>query len=251
MSPNRLLDFINQSGNILLTLSAGSPTPSAIASLLLELDIHLPPDRTSLVVDHFNYDSLSATEKHDVLLLPRPPPLRSDVRNFFGGEGVIAFPRAVAQELGNGSPHLAPILRAKGSAYSYSPKDDDESAEAALATGEQISLVSAMQARNSARFTVFGSAEALEDKWFDAKVKGSDGKQTGTENQGFAKQATAWTFMESGVLKVGKVEHHLTLNDQKASGNNSAVQLGFLNPKIYRIKNDVVSVLISYERLIC
>ena len=242
MSPNRLLDFINQNGNILLTLSADSPTPSGVASLLLELDIHLPPDRTSLVVDHFNYDTLSASVKHDVLLLPHPSALRTDVNNFFGGDGIIAFPRAVAQELGNTSPHLAPVLRAKGSAYSYNPKEEFESVETPFAVGEQISLVSTMQARNSARFTIFGSVEALEDRWFDATVKGSDGKETSTQNREFAKQVTAWTFKEIGVLKVGKVEHHLSSLDRKATENQSILQLGYLNPKIYRVKNDVVSV---------
>ena len=240
MSPNQLLDFVNQNGNILLTLSANSPTPSAISSLLLELDIHLPPDRTSLVVDHFNYDTSSAAEKHDVLLLPQPKALRPDVKNFFGGDGTVAFPRAVAQELGNASPLLAPILRARNTAYSYNPKDDAEYVEDPFAVGEQISLVSAMQARNSARFTVFGSVEALENKWFDAKVKGLDGKQTKSANREFAKQVTGWTFMETGVLKVGRVEHHLSSIDTNAKENDNVTQLGYLNPKIYRIKNDVV-----------
>ena len=241
LSPNRLLEFINRNGNILLTLSGDSPTPTAISSLLLELGIHLPPDRTSLVVDHLNYDTVSAPEKHDVLLLPQPSALRPDVRNFFGGDGLIAFPRGVAQELGNDSPHLAPILRAGGTAYSYNPKDETESVEDPFAVGEQISLVSSMQARNSARFTVLGSVEALEDTWFDAKVKALDGKQSKTANQEFARQVSAWTFMEAGVLRVGKVEHHLSSTNEKLAGNDSVIQLGYLNPKIYRVKNDVVS----------
>lgn len=241
LSPKNLLDFINQNGNILLTLSADSPTPSAIASLLLELDIHLPPDRTTLVVDNFNYDTLSAAEKHDVLLLPQPSAVRPDVKNFFGGDGIIAFPRAVAQELGNSSPHLAPILRAEGTAYSYNPKDDVESVEEPFGVGSQISLVSAMQARNSARFAVFGAVEALENKWFDAKVKGLKSKQSKTANREFAKQITGWTFMETGVLKVGRVEHHLSSVEANPKSNNNVTQLGYLNPSIYRIKNDVVS----------
>lgn len=241
MSPKNLLDFINQNGNILLALSADSPTPSAIISLLLELNIHLSPDRTTLVVDHFNYDTLTSADKHDVLLLPQPSAVRTDVKSFFSGDGIIAFPRAVAQELGNASPHLAPILRAKGTAYSYNPKDDIESVEEPFAVGDQISLVSSMQARNSARFTVFGSVEALENKWFDAKVKGYDSKETKTANREFAKQVTAWTFMETGVLRVGRVEHHLSSIDSNSKGNDSLTQSGYLNPNIYRIKSDVVS----------
>ena len=243
MTPNLLLQFINKDGNILLTVSADAPTPTAISSLLLELDIHLPPDRNSLVVDHFNYDTTSASEKHDVLLLTRSSPLRSDARNFFGGDGTLAFPRAVAQELGNTNPLLAPILRAKSTAYSYNPKDEVETVEDPFAVGEQIALVSSMQARNSARFTVFGSAEALEDKWFDAKVKPFGGKDSKTANREFAKQVTAWTFKELGVLKVGRVEHHLSSISEGSSGNDSVAQLGYLNPTIYRVKNDVVSIV--------
>ncbi|KAL8874566.1 MAG: hypothetical protein Q9174_000093 [Haloplaca sp. 1 TL-2023] len=239
LTPNLLLEFIKTNGNILLTLSADSPVPSAISSLLLELDIHLPPDRTSLVVDHFNYDTSSASDQHDVLLVPGPSALRPDVPSFFRGDSVIAFPRAVAQDLGNASPLLTPILRASETAYSYNPKEEAESVEEPFAVGSQISLVSSMQARNSARFTVLGSVEALENKWFDAKVRAPEAKEAKTSNRGFAKQLSAWTFMEIGVLEVGKVEHHLSTITESQSGNDSVAQLGYLNPKIYRIKNDV------------
>ncbi|MCJ1416480.1 oligosaccharyl transferase glycoprotein complex, beta subunit [Xylographa parallela] len=239
LTPKLLLDFVNKNGNILLALSGDSSTPTAISSLLLELDIQLPPDRTSLVVDHFNYDTISASEKHDVLLLPQPSSIRTDLRQFFGGDGTIAFPRAVAQELGNSSPLLAPILQADSTAYSYNPKEEADTVEDPFTTGSQIALVSAMQARNSARFTVLGSVEALEDVWFDASVQGVQGSKSKTANREFARQLSEWTFMETGVLKVGKVEHHLSSTEQEKSGNNSVTELGYLNPKIYRVKNDV------------
>lgn len=242
MTPNLLLKFINDNGNILLTLSADYPTPTAVSSLLLELDIQLPPDRNSLVIDHFNYDTSSASEKHDVLLLPQPSSTRPDTRNFFKGDGTIAFPRSVAQELGNASPLLTPILRAKDTAYSYNPKVDADSVDDPFMVGEQISLVSSMQARNSARFTVWGSAEALENKWFDTQVKIVDGQKDKTGNREFAKQVSAWTFKELGVLKVGDVHHHLSSISEGAAGNDSVAQLGYLNPTIYRVKNDVVSL---------
>ncbi|MCJ1277352.1 oligosaccharyl transferase glycoprotein complex, beta subunit [Puttea exsequens] len=239
LTPKLLLQFINQNGNIMLTLSANSPTPSSISSFLLELDIHLPPDRDSVVVDHFNYDSLSSPEQHDVLILPRSTSLRPDSRKYFGGDGLVALPNGVAQELGNRSPLLASILRAKSTAYSYNPKDEIEIVEDPFAVGEQIALVSSMQARNSARFTVIGSVEALEDRWFDAKVRPLGGKDTNTINREFLKQISAWTFKEVGVLNVGKVEHHLSSRSEGAAGNDSMTQLGYLNPTIYRIKNDV------------
>ena len=245
LTPKHILDFTNNNGNILLALSGDSPTPAAISSLLLELDIHLPPDRTSLVVDHFNYDAASSSDKHDVLLVPQPPSIRPDVKNFFSGDGTLAFPRAVAQELGSTSPLLVPIVRAQNTAYTYNPKEEVDSTEEPFAVGSQIALVSALQARNSARFSVLGSVEALENTWFDASVQSLGGKKVKTANRAFARQLTEWTFMETGVLKVGRVEHHLSDIAEGKLSNGSVRQVGFLNPQIYRIKNDVVCIASS------
>jgi oligosaccharyltransferase complex subunit beta len=239
LTPKILLDFTNGGGNILLALSANSPTPATISSLLLELDIHLSPDKTSVVVDHFNYDVASAAEKHDVLLVPRPKPLRPDVKNYFGGDGILAVPRAVGQTLGNDSPLLAPVMTAPATAYSYNPKEEGESIEDPFATGSQLALITAMQARNSARFTVLGSLEMLEDKWSDASVKAADGRAKKTVNREFTKQLSAWTFKETGVLKVGRIDHY-EISESSRKGENTS-QVGYLNPAIYRIKNDVVS----------
>lgn len=231
MSPKNIVDFMNKDGNVLLALSGKSTTPSAVSSLLLELDLHLATDRSSVVVDHFNYDTLSAAEKHDVLLLQRPGPLRPDTKAFFDGEGVLALPRAAPHTLGDHAL-IAPILRAPATAYSYNPKEDLSAGEDVWATGSQLALVSAMQTRASSRFTLLGSVESLQDKWFSATVKApGNGKETGTANQEFAKQLTAWTFKETGVLKVGKIEHHLAKDDLTAED---------LNPSIYRIKNETV-----------
>lgn len=219
-----------------------------MVSLLLELDIHLPTDRTALVVDHFNYDTLSAPEKHDVLLVPRPDAIRPDVKNFFKGDGkggeIIAFPRGVGQTLGNDSPLLTPILRAPRTAYSYNPKDEAEGVEDVFASGQQLSLITTMQARNSARFTVIGASEMLEDAWFGANVKRSPGlsaaniKELKTSNQEFATEITGWTFNEIGVLKVTRIDHRL---------NEGELIDQVHNPKIYRVKNDVVCKILNFE----
>ncbi|CAG8212024.1 unnamed protein product [Penicillium salamii] len=228
LTPKHIVDFMNKDGNILLALSGKASTSSAVSSLLLELDIHLANDRSAVVIDHFNYDTLSAAEKHDVLVLQRPGPLRTDVKAFFDGEGVLALPRVAPQTLGGESTLLAPILSAPATAYSYNPKEGVPAPEDILATGSQLNIVSSMQARNSARFTVLGSVESLEDKWFSASVKTPSGTETPTVNREFAKQLTAWTFKETGVLKVEKVEHRLATEGSE------------LNPSIYRIKNETV-----------
>jgi oligosaccharyltransferase complex subunit beta len=187
-------------------------------------------------VDHFNYDAASAADKHDVLVLAPPSPIRPDVKDFFGaGAGkdeALAFPRGVGAALG-ASELLTPILRAPRTAYIYNPKEQTEVVDDLFAAGEQLALVSAFQARNSARFTLVGSAEMLQDKWFDAEVTQADGKKTAkTFNREFAKRVSGWTFNEIGVVRVNWIEHHL---DEAGATNES-------NPSIYRIKNDVVSL---------
>ncbi|KAF2714408.1 Dolichyl-diphosphooligosaccharide-protein glycosyltransferase 48kDa subunit [Pleomassaria siparia CBS 279.74] len=236
LTANNILDFMKKEGNVLLALSSEQATPTALQSLLLELDIHIPSDKSALVVDHFNYDSTSAEEKHDVLLLPFPKALKSDVKNYFSGEGVIAVPRAVGQTLGNQSPLIAPILRAPSTAYSYSPKDEADIVEDPFAVGGQLNLVSAVQALNSARLTVVGSSEILQTAWFSEKAT-LNGKAVTTANRAFAEKLTSWTFKEAGVLKVGKLVHYLDEGASKASNTSSAIPEN--NPGIYRVKNDV------------
>ena len=153
----------------------------------------------------------------------------------------MAVPRAVGQTLGNTSPLLTPILKAPATAYAYNPKEETETVEDTFATGSQLTLISALQARNSARFTVLGSLEMLQDKWFDASVKTASGDSGKTVNQEFAKQLTEWTFKEVGVLKVFSVQHRQVSTTSKPSENTT--QIGEYNPEIYRIKNDVVGPL--------
>ncbi len=226
---------MNANGNVLVALSAGNPTPTSLVSLLAELDIQLPAERTGLVVDHFNYDAASAADTHDVLLLPPPGPLRPDVKDLFGAgaakDQVLAFPRGVGAALG-ATELLTPILRAPRTAYSYNPKEQAEVVDDVFAAGEQLALVSAFQARNSARFSLVGSADMLQDKWFDVEASKVGGKTAAkTFNREFAKRVSGWTFNEIGVLRVNWIEHHLA----EAGATNES------NPSIYRVKNDVVS----------
>lgn len=162
--------------------------------------------------------------------------------NFFGGDGLLAVPRAVGQSLGNTSPLIAPILKAPETAYSYNPREEDGDVHDGFATGSQIALISALQARNSARFTVLGSLDMLQDKWFNAEAQ-EVGKQSKvkTVNRHFAQQLTEWTFKEVGVLRAQKMSHHEVLDASKPITNTT--QIGFAEPEIYRIKTDVVSLI--------
>lgn len=220
---------MKKEGNVLLTLSGKGQTANTINALLVQLEISLSEDRSSIAIDHFQYDTLSSGEEHDTLILPRPGKLRSDTKPFFSGDGVLAIPHAEPQILNVASPLVAPILKAPPTAYQYNPKDESNGLEKVTTTGSQLALVSAFQAHNSARLTVLGSVESLEDKWFSASVKRpSDKKELKTVNREFAQQLSAWTFNELGVLKVNKIEHYL------------ADEPEIVNPSMYRIKKDIV-----------
>lgn len=210
-------------------LSSTTPTTSSLVSLLAELDVSLPAERTGTVVDHFNYDTISAAETHDVLVLDAAASPRAGVKPYFAlpDGAVLAVPHTAGHVLGN-SHLLTPILRAPDTAYSYNPKEQADTVEPdeLFAAGRQLALVSALQARNSARVSIIG-AEILQDKWLDAKVAKVGGKKTKTENKEFARRLSGWTFHEIGVLRVNDVQHRLVGSDEA-------------NPSLYRIKNDVV-----------
>lgn len=230
LTPQLLLQFANQAGNLLL-LTSPSSTPEQTREFARELEISLPPRDFSLV-DHFSYDTLSAPANHDVVLVSRPK-ISSSTQNYFSGNGpnsdIIAF-RGVGHTLGNG-PLLNPILTAGRTSYAYDTKEDAAYAEDPWSVGSQLHLVSALQARNNARITVSGSVEIFSDEFFGMTVKppGSD-KKVRVANRAFAKEVTSWAFKETGVVKVVGIKHYLA-NEVNAP----------INPSMYRIKNDVVS----------
>lgn len=230
LTPNHLVNFVNADGNILVAQTSTVPSSTSIVGFLSELEITLPVERTGTVIDHFNYDAHSATESHDVLVLDVPTNVRHGLKEYFEiPGGVVAFPHAVGHILGSG-PLLTPVVRAPDTAYSYNPKEQAEvlDADDLFAAGQQLSLLSVFQARNSARVTVLGSAELLQNKWFEAVVGKPGGMNFRTDNQEFAKRVSGWAFKEIGVLRVNSIEHKLQDSDE-------------LNPGLYRIKSDVVS----------
>jgi oligosaccharyltransferase complex subunit beta len=227
LTPRKLVEFTNKDGNVLL-LTSRSETPEQARELARELDIDIPP-RDYISVDHFNYDTLSDPEKHDLILVTRPS-RSTATQNYFSGKNsdeVIAF-RGVGHTLGN-RPLLFPILKGSRTAYAYDTKEDFAYAEDPWTAGNQLHYVTAFQARNNARITVSGSTEMFSNEFFDLKVKAANGKKTATANRAFAKEITQWTFKEVGVVKVVAIRHRLA--------NETDAQI---NPQIYRIKNDIV-----------
>lgn len=225
----------------MVALTSTTSVPSALNAALLELDIHIPTERTGLVVDHFNYDVSSAADHHDVVLVPAPGQIKPGTKNYFAGgkNDLIALPHTLGHTLGSGA-QLTSILKAPRTAYIYNQKEQTEVVDEVFAAGEQLALVSAFQARNSARFTVVGSAELFQDKWMDAKVqRPGDKEAVQAWNEVFARRLSGWTFEEIGYLRVNSVEHHVSEEGPLAN---------ISNPTMYRVSQNAVCFIGSPHR---
>ena len=119
----------------------------------------------------------------------------------YQGTGLIVDPT---------NPLLLEVLTASSSAYSHNP--EKEITEYPHATGKNTVLIAGLQARNNARVIFSGSLDFFSDAFFMANVEKSfaGGKNSGKSgNQELSMALSRWCFQQSGVLRVGKVNHHL------------------------------------------
>ncbi|KAK6540763.1 oligosaccharyl transferase glycoprotein complex, beta subunit [Orbilia ellipsospora] len=214
-------------GNILVLLpsSPEGTIPTSISELATQVDVFLPPKGFS-AVSHFDLaDPIEPEHSTLVLDLPKFP---SDTKNYFNtGENPSA--KLLFQGPGlaiGGSPLVQPILTAPRFAYSYDTKEASANAddENVFAAGKQLVLVAGVQTRHNARITFVGGADMLADKSFTKIAKTNE--MSG--NRAFAKDVTAWTFKETGVLRVDMIEHW---------GQEFGPSV--INGDIYRVKHDV------------
>ena len=105
----------------------------------------------------------------------------------------------------------------------------------AIETAKDLILQSSIHKCNSYLVTIMESSDELQaypDASRDAiaMLSGPAQKSVKAANKAFASALSAWTFKETGVLKVNAVTHYL----------NEGAQKGLeINPRGYRVKNDV------------
>src|ERR1700737_2762932 len=161
LTPQILVEFLNNGGNLLLS---SSPTTSeSLRDFARELDIDLPP-RDSLFADHFSYHPKS-TKNHTLIVLdsenlPSLPHVQSILSPETRGSKIVY--RGTAHSLGNG-PFLLPLVKGKTTSYVYDGKEDLDTVEAPYVSGTQAFLVSAFQARNNARVVVTSSLDMFSN----------------------------------------------------------------------------------------
>lgn len=97
-------------------------------------------------------------------------------------------------------------LVAPATAYSANPVKEitPKIVDSDLLFGNEIGLVTAIQARNNARLVFSGSLDLFSDKYFTDAFS----------NELFSNAITKWVFQESGVLRATNVQH------RRADGSN-------------------------------
>ncbi|KAK0065140.1 dolichyl-diphosphooligosaccharide--protein glycosyltransferase 48 kDa subunit [Biomphalaria pfeifferi] len=164
-------------------------------------------EENSAVIDHLNYDVKDAG-KHTLTVadpenLMKAPMIVGDNNKspfLFRGVGMVSDPE---------NPLVLSLLRASSTAYSYKPNEKID--EFPMAVGTSTLLVAALQARNNARVVFVGSLDFFSDEFFQSSVQKANGgkKFEKSGNEALALNLARWAFKNKGVLRVGKVSHHL------------------------------------------
>ncbi|KAI9142512.1 Dolichyl-diphosphooligosaccharide--protein glycosyltransferase subunit WBP1 [Paraphysoderma sedebokerense] len=206
-----IVDFINRGGNLLL--ATNSNMADQTRELCYEFGIEFDETDTS-VIDHFNYNSLSksASQRHDEIMADNIAPINAifpeSVR-----KGPPVLYQGVAHKVFRNSPMLIKLL--SGNAVTFSGEIGSKGGIQPFVSGDEVGLVSALQARNNARIVISGSTELFSDSFAEAAIQravdtgsSSSAKYEKSGNEAFVNELTKWAFHEKGVIEVERTHHH-------------------------------------------
>ena len=216
-----ITNFIDNGGNVLV--AASSEIGDVLRDLALEVGLD-PDERGSAVIDHLNYD-VGDHGDHTLLVVDRANTISSSLivgssspkPTLYQGLGLLA-------DVDN--PLVLEIMTGYTTSYSYNPSYDIT--DYPHAVGRSTLLIAGMQARNNARIVFSGSIRFFSNELFAsraAKARPGSEEYQQSGNRDLATALSKWVFREVGVLRVGKVEHHL-------QGESQA-------PEAYAIYDDV------------
>ncbi|KAB7507049.1 Dolichyl-diphosphooligosaccharide--protein glycosyltransferase subunit [Armadillidium nasatum] len=229
LSLEAIVEFIDEGGNVLI--AGSSETTDLIRELGTEVGVEMD-EEGAMVIDHLNYD-VHDKGQHSLIAAPNSGLINSAEMVgkpngsplLYRGTGLITDPD---------NPLVLPVLKAASSAYCHTPSQ--AIVEYPHATGQNMLLVAALQARNNARVVVSGSLEFFSDAFILSSVQTAEGKVYKTSGNGPVVEALSrWVFKEEGVLRVVSVSHHIAGEKEP--------------PPSYTIKDDV-EYSIAIERLV-
>ncbi|KAM6500952.1 oligosaccharyl transferase beta subunit [Amanita muscaria] len=196
IGPQGLVDVLSRGVNLLVALPQKQSPLSAFAA---EFSLILPPPNTHLI-SYFPERNESATT------IPVAPSKDHPILT----NGITPIWFSGAPHALSTNPYLVPILHAPTQSFAGEPDSPgDVLADAAEKGGEglwaggQLGIVTGFQASNNARVTFVGGREVFSDEFAQKEI--NPGTKSG--NTQFVNDIVAWTFQESLVFRVDKVEH--------------------------------------------
>ncbi|KAK4319035.1 hypothetical protein Pmani_010014 [Petrolisthes manimaculis] len=229
LSVETIVEFVDGGGNVLV---AGSrDAADLIRELVTEVGVEMDEEGAA-VIDHLHYDA-NDDGQHTLIAAPSSGLIESDVM-VGPSEGTPILYRGTGLITDAENPLVLPVLRAPSTSYCYNPTH--AITDYPHATGQNMLLVAALQARNNARVVVSGSLEFFSDAFIMASVQTPQGSFHERSGNGKVVEALSrWVFKEEGVLRVVSIDHHL-------EGEK-------IPPAAYTIKQDV-EYKIKVERLV-
>ncbi|KAK3867607.1 hypothetical protein Pcinc_026962 [Petrolisthes cinctipes] len=229
LSVETIVEFVDGGGNVLV---AGSrDAADLIRELVTEVGVEMDEEGAA-VIDHLHYDA-NDDGQHTLIAAPSSGLIESDVM-VGPSDGTPILYRGTGLITDAENPLVLPVLRAPSTSYCYNPTQ--AITDYPHATGQNMLLVAALQARNNARVVVSGSLEFFSDAFIMASVQTPQGSFHERSGNGKVVEALSrWVFKEEGVLRVVSIDHHL-------EGEKHP-------PAAYTIKQDV-EYKIKVERLV-
>lgn len=206
LSAHDLMYFLQQGGNVFVT--GASVISDAVRDLALECGVDFDPNK-SRVVDHFNHVPF-LTPPSAQRVRPQNSASRILTNNRFPSttiSGNLSAASIVFQGIG-ASVNPDNILAFKALSaglHAYSADPSTEPGTHPFGIGTDISLVTAVQARNNARATFLGSLWMLSNEAFEMHIDESESIRSGNEE--FATAILKWTFQKAGVLRAKNIYH--------------------------------------------
>lgn len=204
LNAKTLLEFVDQGGNVLVGVSPAGVLKSDMKKFANECGINFLSKDVKLA-DHFN--TVVKDGKEYVWGEGR--------KEFHFGAEKILFPAGVVHEIAP-SELTFNVVSGSPTSYLYDESTSKMSmVKGPMESGEDVHLVSALQARNSARVVFMGSYEVCSNALWE-------------ENALFCKGIGEWTFHESGILRMSNLTSY-------KPGEEHIGQ-----PYMYRVEDEII-----------
>ena len=160
----------------------------------------------NVVYDHMSYDMLRSGESlsNDIILLSNWPKYKAVIPSSSEVPSAPILYEGIGMKLKKNAHLSLSLLSGNIGTYSSNKQKSNGPIDKSIgSSGNQLSLIAALQMRNNARVTFVGSLKMLSDEYFISPIqRASDQKQFDKSgNEEFMALISSWSFGERGILR--------------------------------------------------